>query len=435
VLTAGLSCVFAISTKPSEESVAGTDVLTVFLTGNELGKLKPCGCSGGQLGGFDRRAAILGKVPPSGRMIVDTGSFVETDSKQDHIKFDVIVEALSRLDYDVVNLTEKDIEMAQGRGMLDPNGTGSPFNIISVYKSSGVNLPARYKKQFSLKNGNLAVTIASFDAESAPIERVRELFAPTPAVQTANILILNRCETPILDSIAQMGIVDCLVCPSESDEPQVTGEPNKRPLVVSVGRYGKYVAMLQIRPDQAGGKPNLRFSPIDVNEGLPGEQSLVELYKDYQQFVKAAELLEDQPRYPLPSGLEYVGSESCKTCHEYEYEKWSTKKHAHAYATLVDADSQYDPECIVCHVVGFEYESGFVTEQRTPHLKDVGCENCHGPGSRHSRSLGEEMTTDPKSDCTACHTPETSGEYLGSEQLYLQNIVHWREPNAAGNVK
>ncbi|MHC4240714.1 MAG: hypothetical protein ACYSUC_13370, partial [Planctomycetota bacterium] len=313
-----------MSTKPSEKSAAGADVLTVFLTGNELGKLKPCGCSGGQLGGFDRRAAILGRVPPLSRMIVDTGSFVETDSKQDQIKFDVIVEALSRLDYDVVNLTEKDIEMAQGRDMLVPNGTGSPFNIISVHDSADENLPARYKKQFSLKNGNLAVTVASFDPESAPIETVRGLFAPTPFVQTTNILILNRCDAPILDSIAQLGIVDCLVCPSESDEPQVTGEPNKRPLVISVGRYGKYVTKLQIRPNRAGGKPNLRFSPVDVNEGLPGQQSLVELYKDYQQFVKAAELLEDQPRYPLPNGLEYVGSESCKTCHQYEYEKWST---------------------------------------------------------------------------------------------------------------
>jgi hypothetical protein len=132
--------------------------------------------------------------------------------------------------------------------------------------------------------------------------------------------------------------------------------------------------------------------------------------------------------------LEYVGSESCKTCHQYEYEKWSTKKHAHAYATLVDVDSQYDPECISCHVVGFEYESGFVTEQQTPHLKDVGCENCHGPGSRHIQTMGEETTTDPKSDCTACHTPETSGGYLGNEQIYLQKIIHW-EPNAAGNVK
>ena len=43
----------------------------------------------------------------------------------------------------------------------------------------------------------------------------------------------------------------------------------------------------------------------------------------------------------------------------------------------------FDPECVVCHSVGFEYQSGFVDEKKTPLLKHVGCENCHGPGSGH----------------------------------------------------
>jgi hypothetical protein len=161
----------------------------------------------------------------------------------------------------------------------------------------------------------------------------------------------------------------------------------------------------------------------------------VELYKTYQEFVKEAGLLEKHPRYPLPDGLEYAGSESCKMCHKYEYEKWSTKSHAHAYQTLVDDGTQYDPECIACHVVGFNYESGFVSEQETDHLKDVGCENCHGPGSKHISSLGEEPTTEPAMVCTDCHTPEHSGGFAGHEDEYLKKIVHWKEQKDSGNVK
>jgi hypothetical protein len=135
--------------------------------------------------------------------------------------------------------------------------------------------------------------------------------------------------------------------------------------------------------------------------------------------------------------LEYTGSQSCSPspCHGYEYEKWSTKRHADAYATLVEDGTQYDPECIVCHVVGYEYESGYVSQEKTPHLKDVGCENCHGPGSKHIKSLGQEKTTLPMSDCTDCHTPERSGGFAGHEQEYFEKIVHWREPNAPANVK
>jgi len=38
-------------------------------------------------------------------------------------------------------------------------------------------------------------------------------------------------------------------------------------------------------------------------------------------------------------------------------------------------------------------------------------------------------------DCADCHTPETSGNYGGSKELYFEKIIHWREPNAGGNVK
>jgi len=449
VLAVGVSCIPDESVRQSRRAgpaklVHKTDVLTVFLTGNDLGALKPCGCSGGQLGGFDRRPAVFNSVPIQRRLIVDTGWFVEGDSEQDLIKFQIIIQALSRLDYDLVNLTEKDIEIAQNLGLLD--SIGSVFNIISSRGPADVNVPAKFTRQLSLKNKDVAVTVAAFDAKSGQIERIGELFVPWSDLQTVNILILNHCDAGIIRSIAERGIVDCLVCPAESDEAMVISDPNERPLVVSVGRYGKYVGKLQIRADEVGDKLNLSFLPVDVNESLSQEASLLELYKAYQELVKEANLLEKQPRFVLPNGLKYTGSESCKPCHEYEYEKWSSGAHAHAYATLERAGSQFDPECVVCHVVGMEYVSGFVSGQKTGYLKNVGCESCHGPGSEHIRTLGKAKTTPaasflrsktagPRLDCADCHTPETSGNYVGTEELYFEKIIHWREPNAPGNVK
>ncbi|MHC4571358.1 MAG: multiheme c-type cytochrome [Planctomycetota bacterium] len=404
-------------------------MLTVFLTGNELGTLKPCGCSGGQLGGLDRRLAVFNSVPTSKRLIIDTGSFVEGDSEQDLIKFNIIIQAFNLLGYDLVNLSKKDIEISEGLGLLD--SIGSVLNVISPLNSADVKVPSKFIKQLSLKEKTLPVTVAAFDAKSAPIEQARKLFA---SPSTANILILNHCDTAIIGSIARMGIVDCLVCPAESDEPEIISDPNQRPLVISVGRYGKYVGKLEVSFTETSNK-KFSFSAVPVTEDLSQESSLVELYKTYQQLVKEENLLEIQPRFTLPNGLEYVGSKSCKLCHEYEYEKWSNKAHAHAYATLERVGSQYDPECVVCHVVGMEYESGFVSEGKTGNLKNVGCENCHGPGSEHIITLGVTETTEPKSDCTDCHTTDQSADYAGNEQLYFEKIIHWREPNAAGDVK
>lgn len=434
-------CALTLSAKPPIGSDDKADVITVFLTGNELGALKPCGCSGGQLGGLDRRSAVFNSVPRKKRLIVDTGMFIETESEQDLIKFNIIIQALGMLDYDLVNLTEKDIEIGKNLGLL--GSIGSIFNIISAYRVADVNVPTKFTKRFCLGKEIITVTVAALDTKSEPIERVGQLFPfdIRSDLRSVDILILNTRETSAIDKIAKMGIVDCLIIPSASDEPDVVSspslcgntDPNTKPLVFTVGRFGRYIARLQIGITE--GKLNFSFSTIPVIENLPKEESLVELYRVYQQLVKEADLLHKYPRFTLPGGLEYAGSESCKSCHEYEYGIWSQEPHANAYARLESVGSQFDPECVICHVVGMKYESGFVSDEQTSHLKNVGCENCHGPGSEHNVTLGKAKTTEPKSTCLDCHTPETSGEYAGNERLYLEKIIHWVEPNLPANVK
>ena len=421
---------------------ATVDEVSIFFTGNELGALKPCGCSGGQLGGLDRRPAVFAGVPKQKRLIVDTGGLVKSDSEQDLIKFSIIMQAFGLLDYDVVNLTEKDIETGKNLGLLD--NIGSSFSVISSYRRADVNVPEKFTKQFRMKNGVVNVTVAVFDVEQDLKSQIANAVRHPPAdlkltdcsSRSVNIAILNRCEATIMGSIASSApFIDCLVCPAESDEPTVIGDTNKRPLVFSVGRYGRYVSKLQITDDGSKDRLKISFSAIPVTEDLPQEKALVELYKTYQLLVKDSKLIEKQGRFTLPNGLKYVGSESCKLCHEYEYEKASSQAHAHAYATLQNVGSQFDPECALCHTVGMKYESGFVSEEKSGHLKNVGCESCHGPGSEHIQTLGKAKSTEPKLRCLDCHTPEQSSKYAGNEQLYFEKIIHWPEPNAESNVK
>jgi hypothetical protein len=139
ILIAAASCLRGRAVESQKSSEAGkqtassntavkadsADVLTVFLTGNELGALKPCGCSGGQLGGLERRPAVLNTAPAAKRVIVDTGSFTKTDGEQDQIKFQILIDALDMLGYDLVNLTEQDIEMAKTLALLERRDSGS----------------------------------------------------------------------------------------------------------------------------------------------------------------------------------------------------------------------------------------------------------------------------------------------------------------------
>jgi len=433
VLAIAASCAVSVSRQPRPGMAAGAEAVTIFLTGYELGQLRPCGCSAGQLGGFEKRAAILSSVPRSRRLVVDAGHLVSRTDQQGRIKLEIMLEALRRLQYDVLVLQQQELQLMEQEGLVEQ--AQSHFALISA---SEPNMSSSYSKRFRLKDRTVVLTVAAFDAQKQAIGLLPQLLRrPTDSSAVGvNVLLADHCDAGSIDAIIRTGLVDCLVCPPVADEPQRL-RPAKAggPLVVSSGRYGRYVLKVEVTGSGEDGRPRLGFGAVPVLDTLPAESSLVELYRDYQRLLEVSELLVRHPRYPLADGLRYVGSETCRGCHGYEYSKWSLQRHAHAYQTLEKVGSQYDPECVVCHVVGFDYEGGFITPRQTPNLKDVGCENCHGPGSAHVATAGAAAPAEPQSSCEDCHTPENSVHYAGNEAEYFEKIVHWPEPNAPANVK
>ncbi|MEI6125868.1 MAG: cytochrome c3 family protein [Pseudomonadota bacterium] len=98
-----------------------------------------------------------------------------------------------------------------------------------------------------------------------------------------------------------------------------------------------------------------------------------------------------------PIQAEYVGSDTCKTCHSPVYEAWSKTLHATA----------------------------------------IGCETCHGPASEHVQTMSpENIVVDTSADlCKRCHSRndgtviEAEGEFIKGQQQYNE----WRS-TAHGRV-
>jgi hypothetical protein len=64
--------------------------------------------------------------------------------------------------------------------------------------------------------------------------------------------------------------------------------------------------------------------------------------------------------------------------------------------------------CFYCHTTGYGKPGGFISIEKTPHLKNAGCEVCHGPGEFHIRTgstkdIKRRMTI---KDCEVCHISE-----------------------------
>ena len=105
----------------------------------------------------------------------------------------------------------------------------------------------------------------------------------------------------------------------------------------------------------------------------------------------------------------YVGSKACGECHEGEYARFqeSSKKAKSWRSIAVMAPKLGASEvrgCYACHTTGYG-KGGFASIESTPHLADVGCETCHGPGARHAESndTADIRRTPLVKDCEVCH--------------------------------
>jgi cytochrome c554/c'-like protein len=130
---------------------------------------------------------------------------------------------------------------------------------------------------------------------------------------------------------------------------------------------------------------------------------------------------------PPPDGKPgYAGIEECGFCHKAAVEFWKTTRHAHAFATIEAVGKQWNRDCIGCHVTGW-MEPGGSTLGQNDNLRNVQCEVCHGPASKHVDKEGHDkppsIVASPSLEMCAsrCHTPEHSDTF--QIEAYLRDVT------------
>ena len=121
----------------------------------------------------------------------------------------------------------------------------------------------------------------------------------------------------------------------------------------------------------------------------------------------------------------YVGAETCAECHPDQFESFiNNSKKAKSFTSIQRMAGKLTPvdleACYGCHTTGYGKPGGFRSEQETPHLKNTGCEVCHGPGSRHAESEDPDDLTAVISvdDCMTCHNSERVSAFGFKPLLY-----------------
>jgi hypothetical protein len=243
-----------------------------------------------------------------------------------------------------------------------------------------------------------------------------------------------------------------IVCRSEESEPpnatlMITDNkiPGLNSMVVRVGHKGQNLGVVGVFGDGKGGY-ELHYQRVAMTpefDTLPGKESdniaLKEL-EDYAKTVKQRGFLTMNRKqiHPLQvsnSQAKYVGSQACVICHKDHGDAgavWTASKHANAYAALSQIAKrpslrEFDGECIRCHTVGYDYNTGFVDAVKTPQLMNVGCESCHGPGSQH--------LADPKNRALALELSPWKVNAVGKLPELKKFAAHNAEPNLAKKQK
>ena len=387
--------------------------LVLFVSGQQQGYIEPCGCTGleNQKGGLARRESLLKELREKrGWTVVpvDVGSQAKRYGRQPEIKFQRTAEALRAMGYRAVTLGKDDLRLTAGELTAATNPDDKP----SIFVSANVAILARdLQPTFTVveaggkKIGITGVLGDSFEQKLAGDELVHEPAGPA-LEKAATELKAQKCDLHVLLAHATMEetrqlaaanpLFDLVITAGGVGEPTLELEKllDSKTQLAQVGTKGMYVGVIGVFDDE---QTPLRYERVPLDDRFPDSPAMLQLLADYQQQLETMGLEElgVKPQ-PHPSGLKFVGSSACGDCHSKAFAIWEKTPHAHATDSLVKPPNErghiarhFDPECLSCHVTGWEpqkffpFDSGYLSLKGTPLLQHNGCENCHGPGSAH----------------------------------------------------
>jgi len=446
--------------------------VALFITGRLSGYVEPCGCTGlvNQKGGLVRRRSLHQQLSERGWPLVaiDAGNQVRRYGPQAEVKFQISIEGLQKMDYRAIALGPDDLQLSAGVLLAVAVGDGDkPSPVVSA--NVAVLEPDLTPRYIVADRGGAKVGVTGVLGKSRRQQVTNDdIIIGDPAEGLAEVwpqLEQEDCDVYVLiadaeiDESKELGQkfpgFDVVVTTGGAAEP--TYQPDRiaggNGMLVQVGTKGMYVVVVGVFDDAEN---PLRYQRVPLDDRFPDSREMLDLLASYQSELERLGLdgLELKP-IPHPSGYSFVGSEACGECHTKAYAISKESKHSHATDTLVkpgersEVPRHHDPECISCHVVGwnpqkyFPYKSGYLGLEETPAMRGVGCENCHGPGSEHVKAengdieaTDEELTKlrefmrlplkEAEKTCLNCHDLDNSINFhkVGAFLKYWNDILH-----------
>jgi hypothetical protein len=353
---------------------------------------------------------------------VDGGDWAPDPAKpHEDAKFAFQLETMGLMGYDAAGIGER--ELGFGYEKLQEMALKSKTALISsnlIDKKTGK--PA-FKTSVIVKKGGLRVGIFSVMGPKIelPANTGEKVMIDDP-ISTAQKMVAElrkQCDVVVAlthlgrvegeDLAAQVPGIDVVIL---AHHPGFVAQGRRvnSAITVASGEQGQNIGLTKLTMD---GKKvaDLASETLILMPEVGERADIAKLAKDFDdrqnailQKEQQQTALESSKQPGAPGADQYLGSETCAGCHKAQYEQWQTTQHAHAFATLQHAQKDATPECVQCHVVGYQRPGGYVSAAATLKLQNVGCEACHGYGTRHEMfaKTGGKVA---EAVCRTCHQP------------------------------
>ncbi len=456
---------------------------TVLLAGRHGGRLVPCASRRGSPGGLTRLGAVLdllrGRTEGSLAAISVGGvagpaAAGELAARQQGLKAALWRRALVDLGFSAALLAPDDlavkplVDALEGPGTSEVDRPRLPANVMpSRLLGADPDSPARPWVDLRLRSlalralcvvdeaaGEVLASGGLVDYVMAPAGALQGL-APNPDVLWIVAVTGGQATRQTVErALRALGPAVLIDLSGASDGGPRTQVPlSQGPLVVSFEDRGRAVGVLDLdlAPDGRGLRASYVAQPLAPGfdaVGGAGKALAEDLLGIYRAKVREDGLLSLVERRAEPAGgARYVGSAACAACHPGISQSWARTPHARALRSLRQLGQEHDPECLACHALGATrgpddrlswWASGYAGPEETPHLGGVGCESCHGPGSRHVEAPRDRAAFAPggpnrrdpgPAACRACHDADASVGFGESYAALRTAIDHGEVPS------
>ncbi len=455
---------------PEDYTTWETPAVALIFTGQQHGYLEPCGCTGldRQKGGVARRFTFIDSLNERGWNVVpmDAGNQVRRFGRQAAIKLQQTVRALREMKYQAVGFGPDDVRLGVG-DLLAVAAEESMFVSANVVLFDPEYMPTtKLIEQNGMKIGvtsvldpkSLAVppddALLVNDPVQSATDAAAELAAKSPDF---SVLLFFGKDDAAKELVRKVEGFDLIVVAGGYGEPTYQAESieGSNTKIIVTGDKGMYAGVVGLYRDEP-----MKYARVPLTHEYTDAPEMRAVMKDYQNQLRDIGLgqLGLLPPIKHSSSQTFVGSEACGKCHTNAYAVWENSAHAEATEHLVhppkersDISRHFDPECISCHVTGwnpqeyYPYETGYLSLEDTPHLTGNGCENCHGPGAAHTAaeakgstvgiSLRDELRESMKlplakarEKCMTCHDLDNSPDFHepdAFEDVYWPEVEHY----------